>query len=228
MKKIAYIIGIFFIFIGILMITMFNIFIFNFNKGIQNGEEITATISKIENDNVYVTYIVGNEEFTKKINFYSSTMHIGEKIKIVYEKDNPNKINVKIQDYFGEYGNYFKYIFYIAPISIIFIGVIILSTSIIRDNKRKKLLNNGLRIMGEIKSVEDNALINVNGRHPKRIIATYIYNGIEYESKSEDIWFDINDILNTYNIKEIPICIDPDNPKNYIMDINDIKSKLGN
>lgn len=227
MKKIINLIGLFFIIVGIFVFVMFNLFIFNFNIGIKNPKETSATITKINNDEVYILYKVDDKEYERKIDFYSSSMYVGEEIKIVYEGNNPNKFNVKIQEYLSTKG-FIKYIFYIIPIIFILTGLIILTINIVKSSKKKKLLYTGLMVMGDIRDIRYNNMVNILGRHQYVICASFIYNNLVYESKSEELWFDVEYILKTYDIKQVPIYIDINNPKNNIMDVSEIKSKLGN
>lgn len=227
MKKVVSLVGIIFISVGIFTLMMFKLFIFNFNTGIDNPKETMGHITRIDDEDVYVLYTVDGVDYERKTNFYSSNMSVGDKIKIVYEQDNPKKFNLKVQEYLNEQGGIFKYIFYIVPGIFILIGLLMISISIINKMKIKKLLNSGLLIMAKISSVDYNSLVNINGKHPYIIKASFTYNNLVYESKSEDIWFDVKYVLDTFGITEVPIYIDPENPKNNIIDIKDIKSKLG-
>ena len=231
MKKIPILLGIIFISIGLFTIFVLNnTSIFNFRMGIKNPRETYATITRIDNEDVYIKYDVNGEEYERKANFYSSDMEEGEEIKIIYEKDNPKKFNIKIQDYFDSHGNFFnmKYIFYIVPGIFILIGTILLLLAIFSGNRNKKLLNTGLMLMAKIQSVEYNPFVNINGRHPYVIRASFTYNNLIYETKSENLWFDAKYIIDTFGITEVSVYIDPDNPKKNIIDTREIKSKLGN
>ena len=227
MKKVVSLVGIIFISVGIFALMMFKLVVFNFNTGIDNPKETMGHITRIDDEDVYVLYTVDGVDYERKTNFYSSNMSVGDKIKIVYEKDNPKKFNLKVQEYLNDQGGIFKYIFYIVPGIFILIGLLMISISIINKMKIKKLLNSGLLIMAKISSVDYNSLVNINGKHPYIIKASFTYNNLVYESKSEDIWFDVKYVLDTFGITEVPIYIDPENPKNNIIDIKDIKSKLG-
>jgi hypothetical protein len=54
------------------------------------------------------------------------------------------------------------------------------------------------------------------------------YDGKLYTFKSEYFWQDVTPILQRYNITTIPVYINPNNYKEYVVDISQIKNYLGN
>lgn len=76
-----------------------------FNK--DNKVETIGTISNMysyrnsdgdTNYNVFVTYIVDGVEYESRLNGYSSNFYEGKRIKIYYDKNNPNKIGSESLD----------------------------------------------------------------------------------------------------------------------------------
>lgn len=223
-NKILIFISLIFISIGVLFFIITKFMFYEFNKPIENDKETFAIITSIDED-VYLSFTDDNGEiYNVKSNYKSSDMKIGDRIKIHYNSKNPLIMKVDID----EFDKIFSLVFYGTSIFMISIGLIILIIALKVSTNRRKLLNSGLMLNATIISVNYNQYININGKHPYTIIASFIYNGETYETKSENLWFDAKNIIDNYNIRELPVYIDTNNPKLNILDTSMIKDKLGN
>lgn len=223
-NKIMIFVASIFIFVGLLMFIIFKYVMNELSKPVENSKEAIATISIINDEDVYLTFIDENgETYTAKSNYVSSNMRIGDKLKIYYNSKNPNIIKVNTE----EFDKMFSWMFYGMFIFMILIGVIILIIPIKLNRNKNKLLTEGLMLSATITSVDYNPYININGRHPYIIRASFIYNGLTYETKSENIWNNPQYIIDNYNIRELPVYINPNKPTSNILDINELKNKLG-
>lgn len=223
-NKILIFISLIFISIGILFFIITKFMFYEFNKPIENDKETFAIITSIDED-VYLSFTDDNGEiYNVKSNYKSSDMKIGDRIKVHYNSKNPLIMKVDID----EFDKIFSLVFYGTSIFMISIGLIILIIALKVSTNRRKLLNSGLMLNATIISVNYNQYININGKHPYTIIASFIYNGETYETKSENLWFDAKNIIDNYNIRELPVYIDTNNPKLNILDTSIIKDKLGN
>ncbi len=222
-NKVFFTVSIIFIFIGLAFFFSNKFMMKQFSKTVENSKETYATITSVGED-VYFTFEDDSgKSYTVRSNYQSSSMRIGDKIKINYNIKNPKIAKVNIE----EFDEIFNYVFYGMSAFMIFIGVLILILGMLQYRNKNKLLQNGLMLSASITSVEYNNLYNINGRHPYIIRANFIYNGITYEAKSENIWTNPQYIIDNYNIKELPVYINPEKPKTNILDISEIKNKLG-
>lgn len=88
---------IFFVIGCVLIIIGLNMYFNMFNK--ENKIETRGTITDIDSDNiVYVAYNVDGVEYKSQLEGYSDFFYEGKKIKIYYDKNNPNKIDSKALD----------------------------------------------------------------------------------------------------------------------------------
>ena len=222
--KIKYLISFIFLFIGILFLAI-GIFVpKSMNKKVENAVETKGTIVEIYDEDVYVSFETRTgEEYRIKSNYYSSDMRIGDKVKIYYNELNPRDAKVDI----ANISMLLQIIFLSIGGLLLFLSVILTILSIKGSGTKKRLLTSGLMLSATITSVDYNTYIDINGRHPYIIRANFIYNGLTYETKSENIWNDPQFIMNNYNIRELPVYIDSNNPKTNYLDISEIKNKLG-
>ena len=194
--------GVVFILVGLIIYLCF----FNY----QNKIETTGTITKISayrNDNdsdydVYVSYNVNGKDYENILNGYASNFYEGKKIKIYYDKDNPNKIGMKSLDL----------LFLIFPsIGLIFliIGGLGIFVKVKKKRLEKNLKLNGKLIYADYVETVINYSYRVNGRCPYNIILNWTnpVNNKTYIFKSKNIWLDSEDIIKEKNITKFPVYI---------------------
>ena len=230
MKKVSInlIVGIIFAFIGTLFVIIGVITKSSFNKPIDNMVETTGVISDIyeydDDTKVYVTFTDINGNINKvESQFYSSSMRIGDEIKVYYNSLNPK--NYRVDDL-----GVTKILFYVFTgmgSFLALIGFILILTHIKSKKHIKEVMNSGIVVSGKIISVDRNSLYNVNGRFPYRIVVSFEYNSLVYEVLSENIWNDPKYIIDTYGITELPVYVDTSNPKKSVLDCKQITDKLG-
>lgn len=97
----------------------------------------------------------------------------------------------------------------------------------IKFNKRKvekNLKENGEKILADYIETIINTHYSVNGRHPYNIICEWKNNenGEIYKLKSKNIWNNPEDIIDEKNIKNFTVYMNPNNRKQYIIDLEDI------
>ena len=226
-NKVLLAVGIFLILMGASFCGIYRIIIKNFEDFKENANITTGVIVDInhENQEAIITYKDNNgKEYRVYSNFYSNSMKNGDKIKVYYKKTNPAKFEVDI----SSLTKIFDYVFYGVGGLLILIGSILILIVIKTNIKYKKLLQDGFRINATITDVVCNKMININGKHPYIIRASFKYNDLLYEVKSTYLWFNAEDVINTYGIKEIPVCINQNNPKEYVLDVSELKQRIGN
>lgn len=87
------------------------------------------------------------------------------------------------------------------------------------DQKAKRLKSFGKMILTDFKEVRVNASLEMNGRNPNKVISRWYDkdNHTLYIFKSVNIWYDPAMFLEE---RKIPVYINPNNPKDYYMDLS--------
>lgn len=209
-------IGLIFVIIGIVICAN----IFNYKNKVETTGIITEIGSYRDLDgqrenSVYVEYTVDGRVYESALNGYSSNFYEGKEIEIYYDINNPSKIGVKSIDL----------VFLIFPgIGSIFlviggVGIIIKGR---RKALEKKLMSYGDKVFAKIIDVCNNTRYTVNGRHPYVIICQWDneIDGKKYIFKSGNLWFDPTLAIEQKNIDTLPVYIDMNNKKKYVIDIS--------
>ncbi len=215
--------GLFFI-IGLFV--MYNIF-----SSYENVIDTKGTIVRIESYgsgddksyDVYVSYVVDGEEQISKLNAYSSSYYEGKEIEMYYDKDNPNKIGTKSTDL----------LFLLFPgLGLIFL-IVGSSGIIIKNNKKKnekRLKETGQLIYADYCETTLNTSYQVNGRSPYNIVCEWnnpAYNQ-KYIFKSKNLWVNPDEIIRQKNIHQLPVYIDRNNIKKYVVDTDILTDNITN
>lgn len=185
----------------------------------RNKVETTATIVDItsngDDHDVRVSYVVDNVLYHVPLNSYSSSYYIGQEITVYYDKTNPSRL-VSITPSFVIYAFYG-----IGGAFVIATGMFIYS------KYRKKRLIVTLKETGNVVnanyvSTQINRNYSVNGRNPYNIICEWnnSMDGKKYIFKSKNIWIDPEIIIKERNIKTFRVYMNPNNLKQYYVDID--------
>lgn len=226
-KSKDYLLGILFTLVGI----VFLVIVFFINKSEDDFKKMAIKTTgvihdinyKYDNlDNTDETIVIisfkdkNGVEHEARSNTYSSDMRIGKEIVVYYDENNPTKIVV-------EKSNIFNYILYGLPIIFVIVGIVIIIKKISKSTNGKKLMETGIKVMANISDVSLNTGYVVNGRSPYVVRVGFIYQDIMYEAKTENLWFDVPNILNTFFIKSLPVYFEQENPKNNYVDTSELE-----
>ena len=172
---------------------------------------------------VYVEFDVDNKEYAGTLNEYNSGMYIGEKITVYYDPQNPNNFKSSGIKYVGYIVSAFGSIFFL-------IGIIPIGLGIKKSSNSKKLKESGFLIEAQIDKVYFNKNYAVNGRHPYRLSAHAQLPNSEkiYTFESENVWGNLQAVIDTHKFEKVNVYINLDNPKKYYVDLEEIKSYIGN
>ena len=172
---------------------------------------------------VYVEFYVDGTRYDGELGYYISSMDIGEEILIYYDPKNPNEFT-------GEDSIDGIIIFIIIGGIFALIGLGFIIYEIVNRAKKKRILGYNFIIQANITNFSINRSVKVNGKSPYIMIANTIspYDGKTYVFKSDSIWNDLSNVLQTYNIKTVPVYVNPNNYKEYYIDIDFFKQYLGN
>ena len=196
-------------------------------------EDITTSYSydsdgdKKTNHDVLVQFVVDGQIYEGALGSYNSSMHIGDKITIYYDPEDPNDFRPENESVIGV-------IFSIVGAAFLGIAIVILLVSIIKKNKQKKkkayLMENGILVSAHIDTVGFNANYSINGRNPYVLECSYLDPNTNklYLFKSGNLWFEVETIISRMGITEIDVYIDRTNPEKYYMDVEKLKKYIGN
>jgi hypothetical protein len=154
-------------------------------------------------------------EFTSSVGSSPPSHRVGEPVRVLYNPADPQSARIKsfFQLWFG-----FLIVFFMGLV----FAAIGLSMIFVRARGRKRsewLHQHGRRMKTSFKGVELNNSVRVNGRSPYHIISQSpdpASNTVRV-FESENIWFDPSEYIKG---ETIDVLVDPNNPKNYVMDIS--------
>jgi hypothetical protein len=180
-----------------------------FQKKAKVTEGIVAN-SRISSYHVIYTSDDGVEH-DMHISTKSHSHHDGDKIKVFYRIDNPEK--ARITD--GIRGG--KKIVIIAFVMLLF-DLYMIYTNKKRIRVSENFKTNGRKVQAEIASVEIDNNITIRDKHPYNINCKWVdpVTGKEYTHTIKNIWKDPASLLAGRN--SIDVYIDRENPELYFMD----------
>lgn len=228
-NKVLYILGSVFLPIGVLILIIAGFVLANSQKFYSNAQTTEAIITDIvstrdidngRNYDVYINYEIDGTKYDDvRLNYYNSSMDIGDTITVYYDPSNPSKVRMKMGS--------ILVLFALVPIGVIFTFVGLLLFSIVYRKKKRvvRLKENGRRIYVEVNNVVVNNSTRINGKSPYRIECSWLdeKTGKTYLYKSENIWFDpTNLVIGT----QLPAYVNPNNLKEHYIDISAIEDKI--
>ncbi len=184
-----------------------------YNNSIKTEANIISINKDSDECKIVIEFKADGKSFKGELTNCNLVSESDKTISIFYNKTNPSN--------FKTYKNY--------TISIIFISVgtiiTILSTiSLIKNNiKYDKYLNSkltGERVEAKIIGVETDTSIIKDGKCPYYVVCslTNPFNRKEEVYKSDNVWYEVGKLIETNNIKMIPVYIDENNYENYYVD----------
>lgn len=190
----------------------------------ENRVETVATIESIteydDDYDVLISYKVNNKKYIANLSSYSSSYYEGKEIVVYYDINNPAKIvdttSIIVMLVFCGVGTVF-----------IIIAVVFIALKYKRKRIIQNLKENGLILNAQYLYVKTNLLYRVNNRHPFNIYceSNELFDGQTHKFKSENIWYDPTNIINDNNINHFKVYVNPNNYKQYYMDISTVLGK---
>lgn len=221
-----------FILVGILLVC-FGIYLQTSNTAFLNvAHEATAVITDIDTyrdsdgdtrRSVAVEFKVDGQTYHGKLGEWHSGMAIGGRTKVYFNPDNPFDFRGGSVNFIGYLVIGFGSVFFIVGASPILSGIL-------KKKKKHRLKESGQRVEARIDSVDINRSFSMNGRHPFVLRCSYVEPGSRkvFSFNSENIWFNVNAILQNTGIKTLPVYLDEKNSAKYHVDIDPLKEFLGN
>lgn len=165
-----------------------------------------------------VKFIAGDGqaiEFTSSAGGNASAHPVGSRVEVVYSPRDVTE--VKIKSFFALWGG--ALVMVLLGVAFVSVGGIIFLLGILRTRKKAYLQKNGIAVEAQLRSVELNNRLSVNGEHPFVIVCQWL-NPVTRQLhlfKSESIWFDPSSYIEQDAIK---VLMEKDNPKKYYVDIS--------
>lgn len=183
----------------------------------------SAVISSIDehgdSHSVYISYKVDGTEYSDiPLGFYSSKMYVGQRVRILYNRENPGDVMS------AGSSRYFVLLFPLVGFCIIIQMFFPFLKEVFYNRKFRERYR---PVYAKIDSVYKIPFIPINGRRPFRIHVTH-YNendGQTYEFKSEWIWNDPSGDIAAAGVTELPVYVDRNQPRHYFVDIGVIYGK---
>ena len=189
----------------------------------------TATIERIEayqksdgetEERVFVSYDVGDRHYVKRLGYYRADFYEGQEIQIFYDRLNPGKIGSKE-------GNVFTVILLgVMGVAFLWIGISMKVKHHLGPIHRDRLREKGRRIEADFEGVGNGVV--VNGAHGYFIKCRWFNTetGAEYHFRSIEICGDPTEKLRMNGISKIPVLINPDKPKQYYVDVEELRDRV--
>ncbi len=98
-KNVYRAVGIIFMFVGVTFLGVSAFLYSRTNAFNANAVPATGTIRFIGSDTAIVTYQVKGQELMAELDFYSSSMRVGDTLPISYDPENPSRIMTKTGQY---------------------------------------------------------------------------------------------------------------------------------
>lgn len=176
---------------------------------------------------VVVSFVVDGKEYTGLLNSYNSSMRVGGKTTVYYDPKSPSNFR-------SGSGTTVGLIFIIIGAIILIAGISVIIVNIIKNSKNKKkkknLIENGKRVSAHIDQINCNYNYSVNGKHPYKIECSYSdpYTNKVYLFYSDNIWFNVEAIMNASGISTVSVYIDKNDPTNYYIDVDELRKNIVN
>lgn len=184
------------------------------------GEKTNCIVKlvRLNESSTIVEFKVNGMIIEKDLGIYDSSIKVGDKMAIYYDKKNVKNAFVKSQ-----------ILLWLMLVSIsliiIFMGVYFFTLNFIKRKQNRWLIKNGKHVKANIIGVEGKKYLRIFKRHPSHIRVEYVENGTTYLFNSEDTFIDLTSIIKNNNIHEIDIYIDNGNYNKYYIELENIFNK---
>lgn len=188
--------------------------------------EITRMDSAYDDDgkehfSVFVSYEYNGKKYEDiRINSYSSSMHMGKKMSLYCDPENPGHVEVGSMLFFP------SVFLLIMGAAFALIGGGITIRTMVVSFQRKKINEQGISIYATVEEIIYDTSVAVNGRHPYTIICTYRddYKDITYRFKSQNLWFDPSPVLPVESTIEVKV--DANDYSKYYVNVEEATKRI--
>jgi len=160
-------------------------------------------------------------DFVSSIGTSPPSYAVNQRVTVLYDPQNPTNAHI------NSFASLWVATMVLGILGVVFTCPMIVLTIWQRasDQKDQWLRQNGQRIQAELKGVELNYSLEVNNRHPYRIVCQYfdpLRNQV-HVFHSKNIWFDPTQFLPG---RTIDVLFDPDRPHRYLVETSFLPEKV--
>ena len=222
--KIVKLLGWLFAVIGIVVLSAgiyFHISDLGLNRGVKTEARIVYMNVEGRNSTVIVEFQTGGQIHSGTLDHHTSSMYVTQLVDIYYNPNNPDNFRSATVVYA-------TYIMSVVGFVLFIIGVSIVRSFSVGKVNKKKILKYNHVIDATISKVRVNHEVLVENKNPFVIETSYQNqeDGRVYYFRSEDLWFDPAEIIMKASIRSLPIYVNPNNFKEYVVDLTSITKYL--
>ena len=212
------VIGIFLIILGFTQKSKDEVFIAKSQTAQARIMDITSHVSgsgkhRRVKHRVFVSFIVNGKEYEGKISSFSSSMHVGDRITVYYNPEDPD-------DFISKSDAKASVVMFIMGSVFAFVGLLPAVITISSTLKKNSLLSDGDYILAHIDAVQQNRSIKVNGCYPWNIYCSFFdaSTGVKYLFKSKSFYGSYDGAFEQAGITTVDVYAKPGNYKKYYVD----------
>lgn len=155
------------------------------------------------------------KQFISEIQMFPQPYKKGQEIEILIDKENPDDVRVK----FFLFDYLFSFVMGAFGMLEILVGVILLIVGLVKGRKENWVEQGGKMILTDVDSCDNNRTYRVAGESPYNIITKWKdpESRLTHYFKSENIWYDPTKYVGK---RQITVRIDPRKPSRYFMDLS--------
>lgn len=210
-KNVYRAVGILFAFIGAVFLGISAFFFISSSRFRSHAVPAEGTILYVAHETAIITYEVNGREMTGELGYTTSTMRAGDTVSLYYDPEQPERIetaSVQVLSWT-----------FLAAGSLLFgTGLALILWGIRKKALNRRLEESGLRLNGEIVSIEINRRLSSNHRHPYLVICRCrMPDGTIHNVQSGPLWQHPEGLsAGTY----VPVYVDERNYKRYYVDLS--------
>lgn len=220
-KRLEFILGIIFAFIGVILLFSGIKTMISNNTFKNENIKIEATVTDSNSVNKYtaVTFYIEEKEYNAMAKTYDSQIKTGDKIEIYYNKQNPSIIYI-------ENGNTNGGVLIGIGVLLSAVGLSTILHKLNNSVNKEEIIKTGKKIQADLEDIVYDTKTTANGLHPYYIVCTWKnkMNGKIYKYRSESIWYDPKPQIKKLGLEKIPVYIMPSNPSKYYVAIDEINA----
>lgn len=176
-------------------------------------EETTGVITRLDRagESAYAAYTVGGERYESKLDAYTSSMRVGNEIKIFYDPQDPSSLATDAMMLVW-------LILDLVGAGCLLTAAVIYLVGRFSDERQSLLLSTGKRLPCTIDKVEEIKSVSMGSRHPYRLVLHYenAATGEKRRFVSPYLWRDPSGGMTR---QTADVCVDEYNDKKYAVDI---------
>lgn len=204
----------------------------NNTKFMETAKSIEAEITDIRvgydsdgdtTHDVLVEFVIDGERYGGKLDTYTSSMREGGTTTVYYDPQNPHDFRGSGTGFIGIVFSGMGGLFFV-------IGIVMIVNKVKSSANAKTLKATGTLLHAKINDVTLNTAYAVNGRNPYRLTASAEdpSTGKTLVFESGNVWFNVKAIVDNNTVETVDVYLDPTNPKKYFVDVESLRSYIGN